>query len=95
MARIKISPELPLALIAEAAGQPDPEKRFYRDGFLEVQGVTQGALEHAAANPPDPPIVEPSEIEILLFALEKKVGLTVKDKEDAKNELTNIGRSRK
>lgn len=51
MAKIKISPENRLDLIAIAAGQPDPDKRVYRDGCLEVDGVTQEALEDAAWAP--------------------------------------------
>ncbi len=49
-AKVQVSPDMRLDLIAEAAGQPDPEKRAYRDGFLEVEGVTQGALREAISS---------------------------------------------
>lgn len=49
-AKIKISPDLRLDLISEVAGQTDPDKRIYRDGFLEVEGVTQEQLEAAVSS---------------------------------------------
>lgn len=50
-AKIKISPQERVDLIAEAAGQPDIEKRLYRAGVLYVEGVTQEALEAAVSDP--------------------------------------------
>ncbi len=50
-AKIRISPDARLDLIAEAAGQSDINSRIYRDGFLEVEGVSQESLEAAVNNP--------------------------------------------
>jgi len=58
-ASVPIAPTFDLATVAEAAGQRDPEKRWYARGMLHVEGVAQGALEAAATQavvppPPDP-----------------------------------------
>ena len=66
MAKIKISSKLRLDLIAIAAGQPDIKKRLYRDGYLEVEDVSQEKLESAVNHPsvvnpvvlPKPPTIE-------------------------------------
>lgn len=46
--KITISPALDLVAIAEAAGQSEPEARWYENGVLYVQGVTDEALVVAA-----------------------------------------------
>ena len=58
-ARVTIAPDRDLAAVSAAAGQPDPDRRWYARGMLHVEGVAQGALEAAAtravvARPPDP-----------------------------------------
>jgi hypothetical protein len=50
MATIEVPANYDLVKIATAAGQPDPEKRCYHDGVLEVQGVTQKKLNAALAS---------------------------------------------
>jgi hypothetical protein len=87
MAKIRISTDENLDLIAIAAGQADMRKRIYKEGFLIVEDVSQEDLEAAAKNPPKPVRVPPSDIEVRLFAIEKKIGITDKDKEDAKDEI--------
>ena len=76
MAKIAVSPKLRLDLIAIAAGQPDEEKRIYRDGYLEVQEVGQDALE-AAINHPSVlnPIVIPKQptLEERIAVLEQEI----------------------
>jgi len=49
MAKITVSADYNLPLIAERAGQPDADKRLYRNGELHVEGVTQAALDAALA----------------------------------------------
>lgn len=68
---IQISPDLRLDLIAIAAGQSDPNKRLYRNGNLEVEGVTQSALEAAALAPVVTPQSE--------YALQAKAALDATD----------------
>ena len=51
IATVAIAPNFDLASVAEAAGQPDPEKRWYAAGILHVEGVIQAALDAAAAAP--------------------------------------------
>ena len=48
MGKIQISPDQRLDLIAEIAGQPDPNMRIYREGFLHVDGVTDDDLFNAS-----------------------------------------------
>ena len=48
-ANIKIQAQKNLAWIAERAGNADVNARVYEDGRLYVEGVTQDALEAAAA----------------------------------------------
>lgn len=48
-ASIIAPPEYDLVKIATSSGQPDVEKRFYREGALHVEGVTQEALDAALA----------------------------------------------
>lgn len=49
-AKIEVSPDYNLPLIAERAGNGDFNARLYRDGFLYVEGVTQRALDTALKN---------------------------------------------
>lgn len=49
MARVQISPQLDVAAIAVAAGQPDPAKRRYAYGELTVDNISQSALDAAVA----------------------------------------------
>lgn len=46
-AKIKVSPDFNLPLIAERAGNGDVNARIYADGVLYVEGVTQEALDAA------------------------------------------------
>lgn len=48
-ANIEVSSLFDLAAISIAAGQPDPEQRWYENGCLFVQGVTQESLDAALA----------------------------------------------
>ena len=47
-ANIEITPDNDLKAIAIEAGQPDSDKRLYKDGKLYVKGVTQESLDTAA-----------------------------------------------
>jgi hypothetical protein len=47
---IEIAPDMNLAAVAAAAGNGNEAARFYSEGRLHVSGVTQQALEAAAAN---------------------------------------------
>ena len=49
-ANILIDADNDLVLIAEMAGEPSVDKRYYQDGFFYVIGVTQEALDAALAN---------------------------------------------
>tara|TARA_R110002124_G_scaffold266813_1_gene433802 strand:+ start:11499 stop:11837 length:339 start_codon:yes stop_codon:yes gene_type:complete len=49
IAKIKVNPNYNLPLIAVIAGQPEMNSRYYLDGYLHVQGVTQAALDSALA----------------------------------------------
>jgi len=49
IAHVTIAADRDLAQVAEAAGQPNPDKRHYEAGVLHVEGVPQAALEAAAA----------------------------------------------
>lgn len=50
MAKITVPSVYDLVAIAEAAGQPDPDKRRYEYGQLHVLDVTQNALDTALSN---------------------------------------------
>ena len=50
MAKVKISTNYDLAMIAKAAGSTDREKVLYDIGYLIVDDVTQDALDAAVAN---------------------------------------------
>jgi hypothetical protein len=73
MAKIEVSPEYDLVKIAEGAGQPDPAKRFYKEGFLTVLDVTQVALNNALSgyNHTD---TEKQKIVVYIDKYRKKVG---------------------
>ena len=76
MAKIKISPQSRLDLIAAAAGQTDIEKCLYRDGFLEIKDVSQEALELAVDHPSvrNPIVAEtPKTIEQRISELEQEI----------------------
>lgn len=55
IAKIEVSADLNLGYLATMAGQPDVDKRIYRDGWLEVQDIAQSALDAAFLNYTDPP----------------------------------------
>lgn len=48
-AHIEIDADNDLVLIAEMAGEPSVDKRYYQAGAFYVEGVTQGALDAALA----------------------------------------------
>ncbi|MCB1557230.1 MAG: hypothetical protein KDJ15_07965 [Alphaproteobacteria bacterium] len=90
MAKITAPVEYNLALIAEQAGQGDEDKRFYRNGELHVEGVTQAALDAALAgydHATQAPVPEPSELEILKDALKTKGVLADADLTAAQTKL--------
>ena len=49
IACIPLPPEADMPTIAEAAGNGDMDARWYAEGRLYVRGVTQAALDAAAA----------------------------------------------
>lgn len=48
-ASVALGPEIDMQAVATAAGNPTVSARWYRDGRLYLQGVSQEALERAAA----------------------------------------------
>lgn len=89
-AKIKVNAAFNLPYIAEQAGQPETEKRFYKGGFLHVEDVTQKALDDALAAYDDAVNgVEPQidELEALKETLKRKGILSDQDIESAKTTL--------
>ena len=73
-ASIEISPEADLPAIAAEAGNGAVEARWYAEGRLYVEGVTQEALEAAAASvgtgpaaPPVPASITARQMELALL----------------------------
>lgn len=73
-ASIEVPAEADLVAIAEAAGAPEMDRRWYSEGRLHVAGVSREALEAALASVGDaplvpvPPSITPRQAELELHA---------------------------
>lgn len=68
-ASVAIDAAADLIAISAAAGNADPQGRYYRDGRLYVQGVSQQALEAALAEVGTDPVIPVPDLTPLQMSL--------------------------